>query len=156
MKYIGLHQIIYIQEFCKNLYEPTHDKTNKMACKHCKDSDQPWHPISLNRVFAVRMKIAWVLSYPLCAQRRLWSDWADDILLVLSWGGSYNLWTIWIVLMRCSLLCSGDLSSIIWCMSSLLSTLGLFKGFIDIPHMCTRYRDESLLTGTFIALGMRI
>ena len=29
------------------------------------------------RVFAVRMKKAWVLSYPLSAQRRLWSDWAD-------------------------------------------------------------------------------
>ena len=28
-------------------------------------------------VFAVRMKKAWVLSYPLSAQRRLWSDWAD-------------------------------------------------------------------------------
>ena len=26
---------------------------------------------------AVRMKKAWVLSYPLSAQRRLWSDWAD-------------------------------------------------------------------------------
>ena len=29
------------------------------------------------RVFAVRMKNAWVLSYPLSAQRRLWSDWAN-------------------------------------------------------------------------------
>ena len=30
------------------------------------------------RVFAVRMKEPWVLSYPLSAQRRLWwSDWAD-------------------------------------------------------------------------------
>ena len=28
-------------------------------------------------VFAVRMKKAWVLSYPLRTQRRLWSDWAD-------------------------------------------------------------------------------
>ena len=27
--------------------------------------------------FAVRMKKAWVLIYPLSAQRRLWSDWAD-------------------------------------------------------------------------------
>ena len=32
---------------------------------------------SLSKVFAVRMKKAWVLSYPLSAQRRLWSDWAD-------------------------------------------------------------------------------
>ena len=28
-------------------------------------------------VFAVRKKKAWVLSYPLSAQRRLWWDWAD-------------------------------------------------------------------------------
>ena len=41
------------------------------------DSDQPGHAPSLIRVFAVRMKKAWVLSYPLSAQRRLWSDWAD-------------------------------------------------------------------------------
>ena len=28
-------------------------------------------------VFTVRMKKAWVLSYPLSAQRRLWLDWVD-------------------------------------------------------------------------------
>ena len=32
---------------------------------------------SLIRVSAVRMKKPLVLSYPLSAQRRLWSDWAD-------------------------------------------------------------------------------
>ena len=36
-----------------------------------------WASPSLIRVFTVRMKKAWVLSYPLSAQRRLWSDWAD-------------------------------------------------------------------------------
>ena len=40
-------------------------------------SDQPGHPPSLIRVFNVRMRKPWVLSYPLRAQRRLWSDWAD-------------------------------------------------------------------------------
>ena len=35
------------------------------------DSDQPGHPPSLIRVFAVRMKKAWVFNYPLRAQRRL-------------------------------------------------------------------------------------
>ena len=35
------------------------------------------HPPSLIRVFAVRMRKAWILSYPLSAQWRLWSDWAD-------------------------------------------------------------------------------
>ena len=64
------------------------------------DSDQPGHPPSLIRVFAVHMKKALVLSYPLSAQRRLWSDWGMPrliwvfawrtvILLVLSWGGSF-------------------------------------------------------------------
>ena len=43
-------------------------------CAPSEDSDQPWHPPSLIRVFAVRMKKACVLSYPLSAQRRLWSD----------------------------------------------------------------------------------
>ena len=41
------------------------------------DSDQPGHPSSLIRIFAVRRKNHWVLSYPLSAQRRVWSDWAD-------------------------------------------------------------------------------
>ena len=56
---------------------------------------------SLIRVFAVCLKKAWVLSYPLSAQWRLWSDWTDaqaDLSLhwahmpfcwVLSWGGCY-------------------------------------------------------------------
>ena len=36
------------------LNEPTHDKTNKMACAPSEDSGQPVHPPSLIRVFAVR------------------------------------------------------------------------------------------------------
>ena len=35
-------------------YEPPHDKTNKIACAPSEDSDQPGHPPSLIRVFAVR------------------------------------------------------------------------------------------------------
>ena len=41
-------------------------------CAPSEDSDQPGHPPSLIRVFAVRMKKPWVLIYPLSAQRRLW------------------------------------------------------------------------------------
>ena len=80
----------------------TNTQNNKMACAPSKDSDQPGHPPppSLIRVFAVRMKKAWVLSYPLSTQRRLIrlgvcprSTWVFTgrtvILLVLSWGGSY-------------------------------------------------------------------
>ena len=40
-------------------------------------SDQPGHPPSLSRVFAFRMKKAWLHSYPLSALQRLWSDWTD-------------------------------------------------------------------------------
>ena len=106
------------------LYAPRHDKTSKVTvrpaktqislgihyfpicaatwqnqqsdCAPSEDSDQPGHPPSLIRVFAVRMKKAWVLSYPLSAQRRLRSDWADaqaDLSLrwahTLSCRGSY-------------------------------------------------------------------
>ena len=59
------------------IFKPPHDKTNKMACAPSEDSDQLGHPPSLIRVFAVHMKKAWVLSYPLSAQQWLWSDWAD-------------------------------------------------------------------------------
>ena len=41
------------------------------------DSDQPAHRSSLIKFFDVRMKKAWVLSYPLIAQQRLWSDRED-------------------------------------------------------------------------------
>ena len=77
---------------------PSHAKDNWAAswqniqneCAPSEDSDQPGHPPSLIRVFAVRMKKAWVLSYPLSAQRRLWSDWADaQADLSLRWAHSH-------------------------------------------------------------------
>ena len=60
-----------------------------------------WASASLIRVFAVRLKKAWVLSYPLSALRRLirlggcpgWSESSlgvHVILLGLSWGGSLD------------------------------------------------------------------
>ena len=51
--------------------EPHRDKTNKMACAPSEDLDQPGHLPSLIRVFTVRMKQAWVLSYTFSVQRRL-------------------------------------------------------------------------------------
>ena len=66
-----------IAKIYKETCEPPHDKSNKMACAPSEDSDQPGHPPSLIRVLAVRMKKAWVLSYPFSEQRSLWSDWAD-------------------------------------------------------------------------------
>ena len=60
------------------IFEPPHDKTNKMTRAPSEDSDQPGHPpIHLIRVFTVCIKNHWALSYPLSVQQRLWSDWVD-------------------------------------------------------------------------------
>ena len=67
--------------------EGIHDKTNKITCAPSEDSDQPGHPPSLIRVFAIRMKKPWVLSYPLSAQRRFLPDWA---------GGQTDLSLRWV------------------------------------------------------------
>ena len=58
-----------------------------MSCVPSEDSDQPGHLPSLIRVFAVRMKKAWVLSYPLITQGRLLLDWVDALAdLSLYWA----------------------------------------------------------------------
>ena len=68
-------------------------ETNKMICAPSEDSDQPGHPPSLIRVCAVRLKQNWLLSYPLSAQRRLWSDWADaQADLSLRWAQRSICW----------------------------------------------------------------
>ena len=65
-------------------------QNQRSDCVPSKDSDQPGHPLCLIRVFAVHMKKAWFLSYPLSAQRRLWSDWADaQADLSLRWAHSH-------------------------------------------------------------------
>ena len=65
-------------------------QNQQSECAPSEDSDQPGHPLSLIRVFAVRMKKPWVLSYPLSAQRRLWSDWADvQVELSLRWAHTH-------------------------------------------------------------------
>ena len=46
--------------------KPEYDKTNKLRAP-----STDWHPPSLIRVFAVRMKKPWILSFQLTAQRRL-------------------------------------------------------------------------------------
>ena len=56
-------------------------------------TDQPGHLTSLIRVFAVRIKKAWVLSYPLSVQRRFWTDWADaQTDLSLRWAHMTFCW----------------------------------------------------------------
>ena len=68
----------YVQ-YTRRLQKPTTSwaaswQNQQNDCAPSKDSDQPGHSPSLIRVFTVRMKKAWVLSYPLSAQRRFWSD----------------------------------------------------------------------------------
>ena len=73
--------------------ELPHDKTNKMACAPSEDSDQPGHPPSLIRVFAVRMMKHWTLNYILSAQWKLWSVWADaQADLSLRWAHMSFCW----------------------------------------------------------------
>ena len=60
----------YISSMSQCMTKPT-----KMACGPREDSDQSGHLPSLIRVFAVYLKKAWVLNYPLSAQQRLSSDW---------------------------------------------------------------------------------
>ena len=75
-----------------------------MACAPSEDSDQPGHPPSLIRIFAVRMKKAWALSFPLSAQRRRWPDCLISLRcpqLKKAWVLSYPLnaqrrrWSDW-------------------------------------------------------------
>ena len=77
MRRLILDSSWYGTSFCHFKFELHRDKTNKMICAPSEDSDQPGHPPSLIRVFAVRLKKARILSYPLSAHRRRWSDWAD-------------------------------------------------------------------------------
>ena len=84
-----------------SLFEPQHDKINKMTYAPSEDSDRPGHLPSLIRVFAVGMKKAWVLSYQLSTQQRFWSDWADaQADLRLRWVHSHFIGFImwWLIL----------------------------------------------------------
>ena len=74
-------------------------------CAPSEDLDQPGHPPSLIRVYAVCMKKPLVLSYPLSAQRRTSSDWADaQADLSLRWARTHFVgfvvsWLIFLFLM---------------------------------------------------------
>ena len=76
-------------------------KKNKIICAPSEDSDQPRHPPSLIRVFAVRSLRSWGPNISSWGQRRLWSGgcpgWSESSLgvqvslLVLSWCGSNDI-----------------------------------------------------------------
>ena len=61
------HQLYDCESVESKINEPAHDKTNKMACAPSEDSDQPGHPPSLIRIFAMRSG----LKLSSCGQRRL-------------------------------------------------------------------------------------
>ena len=65
--HIGLQPLHFIQKTWHN--EPPRDKTNKMVCAPSKDSDQPGHPPSLIRVFAVCSMGSWGPNVSSCGQR---------------------------------------------------------------------------------------
>ena len=89
---------IYFQQIVMSIIRDKHKDIDWAAswqnqqneCAPSEDSDQPGHLPSLIRVFAVCMKKAWVLTYLLSAQRRLWSDWAEAHAdLSLRWAHSH-------------------------------------------------------------------
>ena len=81
-------------------------------CAPSEDSDQPGHLPSLIRVFAVCMKKAWVLSYSLSAQRRLWTDWADaQADLSLRWAHNHIVGFVMRRLIRSLCTCIRDTAS---------------------------------------------
>ena len=78
------------------------------------------HGVSLIRVFAVRRKKAWVLNYPLSAQRRLWSDWADaQADLSLRWAHTHFVSFVVLRLILQHLLFNSDFAGLV--MSRLIS-----------------------------------
>ena len=86
---LSAHVILLVFSCCGSIWAATW-QNQQSDCAPSKDSDQPGHPPSLIRVFAVRMKKAQVLSYPLSAQQRLWSDWVDaQADLCLRWVHSH-------------------------------------------------------------------
>ena len=78
-------------------------QNQQFGCAPSEDSDQPGHPPSLIRVFAVSMKKPWILTYPLSAQRRLirlggcpgWSEssqGAQSFCWFCHEAAHYNFW----------------------------------------------------------------
>ena len=73
--------------------EPPHDKTNKVICAPSEDSDQPKHPPSPIRGFAVRSIGRRGPNVSSCGQRRLWSNGADaQAELSLPWAQMSFCW----------------------------------------------------------------
>ena len=76
------HIVIFLLACCNPIWATSWQNQQNGMCAHVcpcapsEDSGQPGHPPSLIRVFAVRMKKAWVLSYPLSG----WPGWSESSL----------------------------------------------------------------------------
>ena len=116
-----------------------------MICAPSDHSDQPRHPPSLISIFTVGMKKAWFLSYPLSAQRRFCSNWADaqadlsfrwaqrPFCLFLSWGGSCIVLWNWIVITYCAAASWTWLVSIIMLISRLIFSFEVMQRSMHSP-----------------------
>ena len=81
------------QPVCNKIWAATW-QNQQIDCAASEDSDQSGHPPSLIRVFAVRIRNSWVLSYPLRARmpRLIWVFAVRTlILLVLPCRGTYTI-----------------------------------------------------------------
>ena len=74
-------------------------QNQQMACAPSEDSDQPEHPPSLIRVFAVRFMGIYGTNLSSCVQRRFWSDWTNALAdlnpLGADFVGFVMLWLKW-------------------------------------------------------------
>ena len=71
---VGLMYFLFCVRFCGFYYEAFHVESYRVPCYHVSrlmTNPTKWRAPNLIGVFAVRMEKAWVLSYPLSAQRRL-------------------------------------------------------------------------------------
>ena len=129
----------------KVIYEPPHDKTNKMTVRPATTQ------ISLRvrpvwSVFPVRMKNPWVLRYPLSAKRRLWSDWADaQAELSLRRAHSHFVGFVMRRLKYINQLTYGNLFWILWRIffyqginlrSRIKEGISFWYYFLEIPYEC--------------------
>ena len=65
-KLVGSMSFFYLLTIFNSMWAATW-QNQQNECAPSEDSDQPGHPPSLIKVFAVRIMKAWVLSYPLSA-----------------------------------------------------------------------------------------
>ena len=77
------------------IYEPAHDKTIKLTCMPSEDSDQPGHPPSLIKVFAVLSMGGQGPNASSCGQWRLWSGWSESSLGTFHFVGFVMFRLIW-------------------------------------------------------------